>query len=56
MLLLFQFTLKIYNSDQVEEHVHFSSASWLNFSIIFGLSDTVWQIFLQFLQYLIEEK
>ena len=28
----------------------FSSASWLNFSIIFGLSDTDSQIFLQFLQ------
>ena len=29
----------------------FSSAGWLNFSIIFGLSDTGWHIFLQFLQY-----
>ena len=29
----------------------FSSAGWLNFSIIFGLSDTVWQISMQFLQY-----
>ena len=34
----------------------FSSAGWLNFSIIFGLSDTVWQNFLQFLQYWIGEK
>ena len=29
---------------------------WLNFSNIFGLSDSVWQIFLQFLQYYIGEK
>ena len=34
----------------------FLSAGWLNFSIIFGLSDTVWLIFMQFLQYWIGEK
>ena len=34
----------------------FYPAGWLNSSIIFGLSDSVWRIFLQFLQYWIGEK